>query len=762
MMNVFLRTVSRHVTRTERIVLPLLSLPLAATVFLFLIRYVPTAPKALAEFPRTAVLAAAALSVALLVAGVTAFTPPRRFRIWTVKTLLTSLPGVLVVVGFWLFMENTPESVRALTSLYFFALFAFLSVPTVNRLRPLVHAPKMPEPSFREWMSRQGAARLLAVLGLTGVFFGFATHDLGKFAAVDEALWLYNRIPRYWEAIRDRDPYDTNISDKPGVTIALSSGAGMLRYPDPKAWKSIEGSREGVEGFFAAYRLPVAVTVAIFLPLFYYLLERLAGRRKALLAYAFLALAPPTAGMTGIINPDSLLWVFTPLSLVAFLVYRKREHAGFLLLSGILLGLALLTKYVANILFVFMFGLMFLEYVLRRDKIPFLPFLRRELVGYATWTVVGMTTFFVLFPAVWVKPDKLLDATILSEAFGAVAPIFLLLLATILADHRLNRARISESAMTLLRKRRHLLVTGIAALWTILLAATATNVWTGMRWFDFPSLLASPKSIGHATGFLGAFTANAYPLLFGIIPLSFFLLFIAPISLLKKDVIGRSSGRMTLYGILFMLLYYLGTTVNGVGAMTRYQIILFPVAAIVSGLALDSLLRFIEKRFPMPARLGPLLHPITLVIVAATGIATLARTPFPLSYASSLLPLPYVTDVKDMGPGSYEAAAWLNTLPDAEKVRIWTDKSGVCKFFDGECNSSFDWDEYAAAGGFDYVVVSSGRESRTASNVLRAVRQEKENVVRFDEYYGRPEPDWSILINGRPSHYVSVYRLGND
>ena len=79
------------------------------------------------------------------------------------------------------------------------------------------------------------------------------------------------------------------------------------------------------------------------------------------------------------------------------------------------------------------------------------------------------------------------------------------------------------------------------------------------------------------------------------------------------------------------------------------------------------------------------------ILLLTIGTATLALTPFPLSYASSLLPMTHHTDVKDMGAGSYEAAQYLNSLPDAEHMLIWTDKDGVCKFFVGRCKRGLNY-----------------------------------------------------------------------
>ena len=74
---------------------------------------------------------------------------------------------------------------------------------------------------------------ILAISIIT--FFLFGLFHLGKFETTDEHLWKYGRIKQYWTAIAERDWEKTYINDKPGVTVALVSGIGLLLEPDPEA-----------------------------------------------------------------------------------------------------------------------------------------------------------------------------------------------------------------------------------------------------------------------------------------------------------------------------------------------------------------------------------------------------------------------------------------------------------------------------------------------------------------------------------------------
>lgn len=608
------------------------------------------------------------------------------------------------------------------------------------------------------WIREQGIGFLTAVVILTGTFFAFGYHGLTHFAAVDEPLWTDGRIPKYWHNIEQRDWRGTRISDKPGITVALAAGPGMW-FIDTKDYKAIRSAGElqsknlDIELLYRALRLPLLITITLLLPLFYLLVERLIGKHKALVAFAAITLSPVLVGMSKIINPDSLLWLYVPQALLAYLVFLRRQHYRYLILSGVLLGLALLTKYVANFVIVFMFGLIFLEW-LYQDKArrsTLAKYLKKSLSDLSVLIFAALATFYILFPAVWVKPEKLITSTLYSQAFEKFAPLFIILLILISIDIAWNQTRALSYLLGLL-ERFKLSIGRIAG--GFFLAASLfvlINSWLGMTWYDFMSLLSSPKTVAGRTDILGIFLTNFYPLLFGLTPLFLFSLFVGGSLVFQKEFFKDDTRRLSLYLMLFILLYYVGATGNGVAMIVRYQIILFPIAALLSSLGLFAL----YERF-VPIKENHYAFPALLSVVAGLSIGTLSATPFPLSYASSLLPSQYHTDVKDMGPGSYEAAMWLNARPNASELVIWTDKDGVCKFFVGKCRRGFGSYDARRLEGLDYIVVSSGRESRTTKMIVGQVNSGVP-AIRYDQYYHQEAPAHEILINDRENQFVKIY-----
>ncbi|MFZ3032176.1 MAG: glycosyltransferase family 39 protein, partial [Candidatus Moraniibacteriota bacterium] len=253
--------------------------------------------------------------------------------------------------------------------------------------------------STKEWFRTQGLPTLLLVIFTTALFFSFGAYRLTEYAAVDEPLWFDGRINKYWKNIGEHDWKGTNISDKPGITVALASGPGLF-FKSTKDYttKHISGEvislKNDVESFYLAYRLPLLIVITLFLPLFYFFLERLLGRRSALMSYILVATSPILIGMSKIINPDALLWLFTPLSLLSYLIFLRRHSFRYLIFSGIFLGLALLTKYVSNIVFVFFLGLIFLEYLYhpKSAAVSFALYLKKSLKYLALLTFTALST----------------------------------------------------------------------------------------------------------------------------------------------------------------------------------------------------------------------------------------------------------------------------------------------------------------------------------------------------------------------------------
>lgn len=268
-----------------------------------------------------------------------------------------------------------------------------------------------------------------------------------------------------------------------------------------------------------------------------------------------------------------------------------------------------------------------------------------------------------------------------------------------------------------------------------------------MHWLNFEATLASPK--GEGKGFLlwiygEKIFADLYSLIFGISPLAFVGLVTATIFSLKKDRLAADKTRTIFYFLLFILFYYFASTVNSVVATVRYQIILYPLAFVIAAIGLTELSANgkIKKYLPDFA--------LYLAVLAICAFSLFAVRPFFFAYNSEILPTKYFINFKDMGDGSWEVANFFNQKPEAEKLTIWSDKGAVCAVFKGRCIIGFNAKELGKEK-FDYVVVSSGRKSRTLK-LSRSVN----DMLDFAKAYKTTNVAYEVVIANRPNNFVKV------
>jgi len=621
-------------------------------------------------------------------------------------------------------------------------------------------APK--NSSFHEkiisWLKKKTTLTTFIILSVIVLNLGFGSYHISEFAAVDEPLWTHDRIPKFWTNVADGEFWKTMVSDKPGITVALISGVNM-QWINPTYYKSASWSEDSLKETFGlknlnfALRFPILLFNCLMLLVFYSLIKKLLGKTIALISFILIGLSPLLLGISTIVNPDSLLWTFAPLSLIAYLAYLKDQKNKYLYLAGIFLGLAILTKYVANILYVFFFGLIFLEYIINKFKYGNLDtanYFKKAFADYFILIFFSLLTFFLFLPAAWVDINRVLEGTILSKAFLSIWPIFLGIIGLIMIDIFILKNKILTPATDFLSKYKSAFIVGFNLIFAILIIMTLANTYLGMKFYDLEAILASPKSSKSFGGFLGLMLANFYSLVFGLTPLAFLALFFSNLSnIFSKKKIEDTVIWFT-YITLFILFYYLASTIEGVSATVRYQIILYPLAMILSAIGIYQIINIEKiKKYAAPGF-------ICLGVLIFSFYSLNSIRPFYFSYASDLLPNQYVLNLKDMGDGSWEAADYLNKLPDAKNLVVWTDKKGVCSFFVGNCTGGLD---VKKEQGIDYFVISSGRESRTTK--LFSSKKDNLELIRLDKLYSQKNYDYEIRIGNRPNNFVKIISAQN-
>jgi 4-amino-4-deoxy-L-arabinose transferase-like glycosyltransferase len=593
---------------------------------------------------------------------------------------------------------------------------------------------------------------ILILAAIIAINFAFGFPRLDKYSAVDEPYWTYGRTSKFWSGIKNMKWSRTNINDKPGITTAIISGVGLLKV-NPLPYESLrqkvktDGELSGIRSINFYLRLPIYLFSLIFFGLFYFFVRKLFGEEVALFSAAAIGLSPIILGISLIINPDSLLWGFLPLSLLSYLAYLKEDKRKFLIASGIFLGLSLLTKYVSNILYVFFFGLIFLDYIFSEKK-EIGIYLKNKFIDYGLLVLISLATFFVLFPATWTKPIMVLESTFLSVVFHSTWPGFLVILGIIFFDLFILKGKMISIIVNFSARNKNLLLRLSALAMLAIIVFTAINTYSGMKFFDFEAYLASPKS-GEDTpfifkNFLGNSLSGVYALIFGLTPITLVFFLWALVLWAKKREMDRNDVYV-FYLAFFIFAYFIAAAANKVGVTVRYQIVNYPLAAIVSSFAF---VQMIKKYFPKTVSATRIILIILFISISTVFLWT--AKPFYLAYSSEILPEKYIINSKDMGDGSYEAAQYLNKLPNARDLIIWTDKGAVCEAFVGRCYIGFDFDEWKE-NRFDYFVASSGRKVRSIK-----MSGPFERFADFEKLYSPEVYDYKIEINNRPNNFVKI------
>ena len=288
------------------------------------------------------------------------------------------------------------------------------------------------------------------------------------------------------------------------------------------------------------------------------------------------------------------------------------------------------------------------------------------------------------------------------------------------------------------------------AVFLFFILITIFNVWLDVKWFDYESIIASPKTAFRDAGFLGLFSANFYAMVFGIIPVALLaIIFLLSRNIFKKDTFSKKT-IYNFYLVVFIIFYYLASSANLVSATVRYQILIYPLIFILAGAGIYELIKLTSKENEK------FFYWSSLALIIFSIISLFFIKPFYFSYASSFLPQKYVLNLKDMGDGSYEAAQYLNQLDNAKNVTIWSDKKGVCLFFVGRCFVERDPENIEI---FDYLVLSSGRESRTSRLISSRLVNGKLYSVRLDKLYADENAIYKLKIGNRPNNFVKIFSI---
>ena len=238
--------------------------------------------------------------------------------------------------------------------------------------------------------------------------------SLDKFLIIDEpGRWEW--AEQFFAAVIKGNPAGTAIHGYPGVlpdwfTFVWIGLNTLWRSLQRGSWLDEAGLDQllhewgRVPEHLADQRLGVVLANTLLVLLAYLLIRRLLDRRLALVSGVLIALDPFYLTDARVNRAEGVAAGVVFICLLFFLLHLREKHWRWLLLSGVAAGLACLTK-IQALLILPIVGLIGLVYWL---SLPGRRTLWRRLAPWtghmAVWCLVVAITFWVAWPAMWVRP----------------------------------------------------------------------------------------------------------------------------------------------------------------------------------------------------------------------------------------------------------------------------------------------------------------------------------------------------------------------
>lgn len=636
------------------------------------------------------------------------------------------------------------------------------------------------------------------------VFLSFGGYHLTRFETTDEHFWKYDRIQKYYngvhEGLTQNNWKKTRINDKPGVTVALLSGTGLPFAPDPQTHR--DHSAEKSTGYMDtdneitklyhiyhtektlpmnfALRLPILLFNALLvLPLLYYTCRHAFGRSIAHYAIVFIGCNPILIGISQIINPDAVLWGTSALGMISFYALLVTKQKKFLVLCGIATGLALLSKYTANLLFLFYPVIFALHASFAKRSIPYKDYMKVIFLI----TLIAWSAFALLLPAVIQNPAHFLYGTVYSPVLSAIVdpfisfthtqdvfftndatyktiPLFMLSL-TVFALIIFLLPLCSLWFMKKFSRTSHIFLMIFPLLFVFIASLSFINAWFDTPFFDLTNIKEASREMDQMTfpqldrydepvRTVLALCIQMQNVIFSLHPVVLFVfLFSLFFVILHKKIF--SIHPFGLFTFIAIFIFVIGGMASDIFVNVRYAIMLYVPLMVVAGIFIEDLVKYCDHQKPLSCNISVRYVITTLVVTHILSLMIIA--PHYFNYENFLLPKKY-TVVDSWGYGVYEAASYLNTLPDARNLIIWSDRDGICQFFVGKCirAATIDLDRTSV----DYLVITRRGMLRKPFTAKSTTGTSMDRMHYYEK--ALHDPQWSLHINNRPENFIKILK----
>lgn len=591
-------------------------------------------------------------------------------------------------------------------------------------------------------------------------YFWFGFQHLAQFETADEHLWISDiytgRIQQYWNAIYQKNWPATRINDKPGVTLALISGIGM-RWENNVRSKIVEKQNlwtiynpDKTQEVYYYYRLPIVICNGLMSLFFFLALLRLTRKHWLALAGAsFILLSPMLIGISQIINPDAVLWVFSFAGLLSFMLFLQKSKWWIAIVDGLLaaifLGLALLSKYVA-LIFIPFFLVILLWHILDgyaslMEQNGFRKRIFKTTTGYPLIIAGAIGLFALLMPAAIVKPQILYRSILQFRGMQNILAICLYVDAILLLDAVILKSFIAKFIAKHLQFLKIILPKVFYFAITILFALAIANWASGKNFLHNPFFegYKDDDILLRKLPFYMQIISQSRSLLFSLAPIALLLMFFLWIkSLFRKSELDY----LVFILSLFIIVYFYAVTKQNLLAEPRYLIVLYPVSLTLAGIGFYELIKGMKYQY---------VSILYLLMIGALVSSISSIKPFYFNYTNDLLPK-NLTIATSWGYGGYEAVQYISAQGDAKNMKIYSAYYGVCQFFPGKCvmEGQVKWMNDTSVNNIDYVVTTPDGTKKNDSA-----------LDSINRVFPLNKPVWELDIDGRPGNFIRVYKNPN-
>lgn len=589
------------------------------------------------------------------------------------------------------------------------------------------------------------------------IYFSFGFHHIGKFITADEHLWVYDRIPQYWDAISKQNWKKTYVHEKPGITLSIISGTALLKYPNPSNYlkenrASVTGSTKPLENMLSAFRVPILIFNAFFSFFFFWILFKITKKRwVALWSSILILLSPILLGASQIVNADSLVWTFATATILSFIAYLDKNEKKFIFLTGLFLGLSMLTKFSATVLIPFIFIISIAFYLekindLKEGKNDIPKKLLQTSLSFFSIIAISLATFAILLPDSFIEIKRCFyEGTIGYSSMPYILLPIAIFYILIIIDYFYTKNKITIFVF----EKLHKLWKKYSVIIYLFLVAVFFLTIINYIFKDFLNLEKIPFDARQGKIFkqappLEKILLEARPLIFSFTPIVVFFCFFVWI----KSIFYNIKERFLVFSLsTFIIVYIAAVLQQELLNIVRYNLIIYPAFSILAAIGLDYLIPKNKKSFLSNSL-------ITSLVIFFSFVSIWQIKPFYFNYTNFLLSKKYII-LDSWGYGGYEAATKLNSIPGAEKKIIWSDYYGVCEFFKGTCLLDYSIDQ--KINPIDYFVLTrrGGIRYYQKLNHKSFVRKSK-NLLNLDKYYKNSISIWELNIDERPGNFVKI------